>query len=81
MNKKQLEVAEILAKFPDGLTINELYCCSNKLTRKTICNALNIFPRWAYIDRWVLIKAKYEAVWCMVPIPDDCPEPWKIHGD
>jgi hypothetical protein len=81
MNKKQLEVVETLAKFPDGLTVNELYCRSNKLTRKTISNALNIFPRWAYIDRWVLIKKKYEAVWCMAIIPDDCPEPWKIHGD
>jgi hypothetical protein len=75
MTKRKIEVAELLARYPDGLTVNEIYCRSKSMAHKTIRNALNEEPRWAYIDRWVLGKKNYEPVWCLNPAPENCPPP------
>ena len=68
-------IRDILRNSPEGISTGELAkrlggCCTNNLR-----TAIRKMPD-AYIDRWEgPIRGQYEAVWCVVVPPDDCPHP------
>jgi hypothetical protein len=67
----------MLHKHEDGLTINWLADFLN-LSADSVRGALENMPD-AYIDRWTKLPAgkTYEAVWCVVVPPPNCPKPEK----
>lgn len=67
----------MLHKHEDGLTINWL-AEFLKLSTDSVRGALENMPD-AYIDRWTKLPADktYEAVWCVVVPPPNCPKPEK----
>jgi len=75
VNKKiQADVREWLRDQPDGASVSELMQVLGR-DRATIAKELEIMPD-AYIDRWRAVRAgDYEAVWCVVPVPEHCPHP------
>ena len=77
MSKSRLpEIRALLRRFDDGMTvrsISEYTGASLAVTR----NSLILMPD-AYIDRWTISEAnrgQFEAVWCVVIPPENCPHP------
>ena len=60
---------------PDGLTLTEIAAQSG-VPYRAVHRALPKMPD-AYIDRWKAPAGAYpyQAVWCVVPVPDNCPHP------
>jgi hypothetical protein len=68
-------IRQILRKEEDGCTVAEL---ADRLEAKnsSIAAALAVMPD-AYVDRWTEAgqSQPYEAIWCVVVPPEDCPQP------
>jgi hypothetical protein len=69
-------IRELLKISTEGLTINEMH---EKLphiySKKSIRRAVSFMPD-VYIDRWKQPKrGQYQAVFCLVNKPEDCPHP------
>ncbi len=77
MSKSRLpEIRALLRQCDDGMTVkgvSEYIGASLAVTR----NSLILMPD-AYIDRWSsseATKGQFEAVWCVVIPPENCPHP------
>lgn len=67
-----------LRKNTNGATLHEI-AERNGLARKSVRNALMGMPD-AYIDRWAYpVRGQYQAVWCVVVPPPNCPHPDDRH--
>lgn len=68
-------IRKILREEEDGTTVAEL---ADRLGAKkvSIASALARMPD-TYIDRWTEAgqSRPYEAIWCIVTPPEDCPKP------
>lgn len=69
-------IRTLLKKHPMGLTANEIHenlpFISNA---KSVRRTLSYMPD-VYIDRWANAKrGQYQAVYCLVEKPQDCPHP------
>ena len=71
---RQQALREVLRQYPDGLTttqVSELVGFSTADTRRSLAAMPD-----TYVDRWVPGKrGQYMTVWCIVPVPADCPHP------
>ncbi len=68
-------IREMLYKKIDGLTANEIQQNMPNVSTKTIRRSLAFMPD-VYIDRWKdPIRGQYQAVYCVVKRPPDCPHP------
>lgn len=67
-----------LRKHSDGLTLSGIAEHSG-VPYRSVHTAMSRMPD-AYIDRWVSPKSsfRYQAVWCVVPVPENCPHPRKV---
>lgn len=70
------EIRDLLRESPDGLTCSEIKQRLPKISSDdTIRNCLERMPD-AYIDRWAdPVRGQWQAVWCVVVPPEDCPYP------
>jgi len=77
MKSNHPNIRAMLHKHEDGLTINWLAEFLNFST-DSVRVALENMPD-AYIDRWTKLPTgkTYEAVWCVVVPPPNCPKPQK----
>lgn len=67
-------IRAVLRIQPDGATITEIVGTTG-IKDETIYQALRAMPD-TYIDRWQPARrGQFEAVWCAVPVPEDCPRP------
>ena len=68
-------IRNLLRKEEDGSTIAGL-AFDLDAPKKSIASALENMPD-AYVDRWTDAgqSRKYEAIWCVVVPPEDCPQP------
>lgn len=66
-----------LRQHPDGLTLTEIAEHSG-VPYRAVHRAVPKMPD-VYIDRWRAPDGAYpyQAVWCVVEVPDDCPHPVK----
>jgi hypothetical protein len=73
--KAELLVRNTLRFNPDGLTLNEIAQVSG-VPYRSVHRAVAKMPD-VYIDRWRAPTGAYpyQAVWCSVPVPDNCPHP------
>lgn len=71
-------IRAMLRSHPDGLRASEIHTALPAITKATtIMRNLHRMPD-VYIDRWFLgegSRGQYEAVWCAVVTPKDCPHP------
>lgn len=71
-------IRAMLQANPDGITAKEIHEALPDISKATvIMRTLHRMPD-AYIDRWYLARGsrgQYEAVWCAVVAPKDCPHP------
>jgi hypothetical protein len=70
---RQQQVREALRAAPDGMTVKNLMAVV-PIDRSHTQKILKVMPD-AYIDRWIKFKTTYEAVWCVVTPPENCPKP------
>ena len=73
--KAELLVRNTLRFNPDGLTLNEIAQQSGipyRSVHRAVAKMVDV-----YIDRWRAPTGAYpyQAVWCSVPVPDNCPHP------
>jgi hypothetical protein len=73
--ERQKQVREALRAAPDGMTVKDLMEVV-PTDRSHIQKILKVMPD-AYIDRWIKWPMAYEAVWCVVTPPENCPKPTK----
>ena len=68
-------VRKILREEEDGTTVAEL-AVRLGAKKMSIASALTRMPD-TYIDRWTEASQQrpYEAIWCIVTPPEDCPKP------
>ena len=73
--KTELLVRNTLRFNPDGLTLNEIARQSG-VPYRYVHRAVAKMPD-VYIDRWQppMGTSQYQAVWCAVEVPDNCPHP------
>lgn len=77
MNKSYSnQIRQILNNSDDGLTITEIKEHLPHIpTKKSIRKAISFMPD-VYIDRWKdPVRGQYQAVFCVVRKPIDCPHP------
>jgi len=67
------QVRSILRLAQDGMTIREITFAIGT-DRPHTSRILKGMPD-AYIDRWAKSVRRYEAVWCVVIPPENCPKP------
>jgi hypothetical protein len=69
-------IRQVLKNEINGLTINEIHeRLPHIVNKKSIRRALSFMPD-VYIDRWKDPKrGQYQAVYCVVIKPEDCPHP------
>jgi hypothetical protein len=72
---RQQQVRQALRDAPDGMTVKNLMAVV-PIDRSHTQKIVNAMPD-AYIDRWIKFKTTYEAVWCVVTPPENCPKPTK----
>lgn len=72
---RQQRIREFLREHRDGMTAANLVVAVG-YSDYIIKTTLESMPD-AYIDRWVNspTRHKYEAVWCVVVPPENCPKP------
>ena len=77
MSKSRLpEIRALLRQFEDGMTVRSVSEYIGASLAVTY-NSLNLMPD-AYVDRWTMTETsngKFEAVWCVVIPPENCPHP------
>jgi hypothetical protein len=71
-------IRDILREHASGMTAHEIHALMPHINRATtIKSSLRRMPD-AYVDRWTLndgARGQYEAVWCVVVPPENCPYP------
>lgn len=75
--QRRNKLREMLRAAPDGLTIPAMLAVLPPVDDRVIYNDLKSMPD-VYIDRWSKTykrRGNYEAVWCVVVPPPDCPRP------
>jgi len=74
------QVRAALKAHPDGLTAVQLHQMI-EAPEGRMRSVLKTMPD-AYIDRWVYrgTQKHLNAVWCVVPVPENCPKPEKTPG-
>lgn len=73
-------VRALLRAHEDGLTATDMAAQLGEGPHG-IRRALSAMPD-VYIDRWVKpARGPYAAVWCAVPVPENCPRPSKVTSD
>ena len=75
-NVRLARVRVALRATPDGMTVTEIVEAV-KTDRSHVGRILKAMPD-AYIDRWVVSEAGkrwWQAVWCVVVPPENCPRP------
>ena len=73
------ELRVLLKANPEGLTLNQMIRAHKSLNLKaeTVRQALERMPD-VYIDRWRdKVSGQWQAVWCIMPTPEDAPYPTK----
>ena len=73
--KTELLVRSTLRIHSDGLTLNEIAHFAGvpyRYAHRAVAKMPDV-----YIDRWQPPRgtSPYQAVWCSVPVPDNCPHP------
>jgi hypothetical protein len=72
------DIRAMLRSHPDGIRASEIHAAMPDISKATtIMRNLHRMPD-AYIDRWYLgqgSRGQFEAVWCAVVTPKDCPHP------
>lgn len=73
--KTELLVRNTLRLHADGLTLNEIAHFAG-VPYRYAHRAVTKMPD-VYIDRWKPPRGAcpHQAVWCAVPVPDNCPHP------
>lgn len=69
-------IRRVLREHPDGLTVKQLEAYTGFDTG-SLRQALKIMPD-CYIDRWLMCKNQWGAVWCAVVVPENCPKPDEV---
>lgn len=72
------EIRKLLTTNPDGMTTKQIA----EITKREISGIRQHLHRMpdTYRDRWIPAKnSQYEAVWCIVVPPPDCPHPQGKH--
>lgn len=66
-----------LRQHKDGLTLKQLAEQSG-VTYRSVHTSIQTMPD-VYIDRWdsPTGRFRYQAVWCAVEVPENCPHPGK----
>lgn len=72
-------IRALLREHPDGLTVNEICRRIPAISKQwTATKCLDAMPD-AYIDRWIdPVRGQWQAVWCVVVPPENCPYPESI---
>lgn len=76
MNQSEKKVLAVLAEHQDGLTLRQLHrLASTSSLRYTQLAVERMFG--VYVDRWGWDdkRQRYEPVYCLVDVPEDCPRP------
>ena len=69
-------ILELLAEFPDGLAMLDLAARLRKNKYRIAEIVRGLDGKAIYVDRWVAAdKGKWAAVWCLIPVPANCPKP------
>lgn len=74
-------IRALLRSNEDGLTVTQIARFVNA-DEDPIRLALKAMPD-TYIDRWTKgrdVRGQWEAVWCAVVPPDDCPKPSDVES-
>lgn len=74
MSQLEHKIMAALIGHPDGLTVKEIQTAVEARSGRVIEVALSRMYA-AYIDRWVDNGKRMVPVYCLVDVPDDCPEP------
>ena len=74
-------IRQVLQRQTDGVSVSQICkaLSGTDMRESAVRRALSAMPD-VYIDRWERGDGrggKYRAVYCAVPIPDDCPHPLK----
>ncbi|MFD2298369.1 hypothetical protein QRO11_12190 [Paracidovorax citrulli] len=71
----QADIREWLRQQPDGATVAEVVNITGR-DRVTVARALEAMAD-ACVDRWAPCSgpSRFERVWCIAPVPEDCPRP------
>ena len=71
-------IRELLREHKDGLTAKQIHHFLPYIYKvATVKSSLTKMPD-AYVDRWTITlgsRGQYEAVWCVVVPPANCPHP------
>jgi len=71
---RQQSIRELLRQHTDGLTAQQIEAKLN-LRASDVRRCLKVMPD-VFVDRWSKGKrGQYEAVWCAIRVPADCPHP------
>lgn len=75
MRSRHNDIRDVLRANPDGLTAKEIAAATG-MQHESMSNALKAMPD-TYIDRWTKTRwqRQWQAVWCAVVPPPDCPRP------
>ena len=76
MMARHPDIRELLRQNDDGLTIEDI--ATQLAMHADACR--RVLPEMpdAYVDRWVgPFRGQYQAVWCVVVPPENCPRPTK----
>ena len=74
------DIRDLLRNNPDGMSVNQIKAVLTNISKhETVRKCLERMPD-AYIDRWIKAKrGQYEAIWCVVVPPPNCPYPTDRH--
>jgi len=76
-------VRQILYQHAEGMTSKEIMRLLNMARIDTANRVLTNMPD-TYVDRWIMTRGsrgQYQAVWCIVRPPANCPYPTDRKGD
>jgi len=77
MKSKHDIVRKVLRASEDGLTVKQIVDLT-QIDKDPLSRILQTMPD-AYIDRWSgPTRRQYNAVWCVVVSPENCPHPTKV---
>ena len=69
-------IRELLRQHPDGLTVAQIMASLPQISQVTVATKCLVAMPDAYVDRWAdPVRGQWQAVWCVVVPPADCPHP------